>query len=166
MKTKKSQQIEDVKQIIKDVICEENERSNKEGWDVPLCTAPSYLAEKLAERLCASECCKPSEEGAECPACHGTGRIGTTDWLTKNMSKKQLAEEKAKAIAEHEQYIKNVAVIEVLTKIEISTKAVISFVEDDTFASEEIRKAKLEAYKDTLNHVNKLKRQFAKETKR
>lgn len=48
-----------------------------------------------------------SEEGAECPTCHGTGRIGTTDWLTKNISKKQLAEEKAKAIAEHEQYIKS-----------------------------------------------------------
>jgi hypothetical protein len=47
-----------------------------------------------------------SEEGTECPTCHGTGRIGTTDWLTKNISKKQLAEEKAKAIAEHEQYIK------------------------------------------------------------
>jgi hypothetical protein len=47
-----------------------------------------------------------SEEGAECPTCHGTGRIGTTDWLTKNISKKQLAEEKAKAIAEHEQHIK------------------------------------------------------------
>lgn len=47
-----------------------------------------------------------SEEGAECPTCHGTGRIGTTDWLTKNISKKQLAEEKAQAIAEHEQHIK------------------------------------------------------------
>lgn len=47
-----------------------------------------------------------SEEGAECPTCHGTGRIGTTDWLTKGLSKKQLAEEKAKAIAEHEQHIK------------------------------------------------------------
>lgn len=48
-----------------------------------------------------------SKEGAECPTCHGTGRIGTTDWLTKNISKKQLAEEKAKAIAEHEQHIKS-----------------------------------------------------------
>jgi len=47
-----------------------------------------------------------SEEGAECPTCHGTGRIGTTDWLTKNISKKQLAEEKARVIAEHEQHIK------------------------------------------------------------
>ena len=41
-----------------------------------------------------------SEEGAECPTCYGTGRIGTTDWLTKNISKTQLAEEKAKAEAE------------------------------------------------------------------
>lgn len=47
-----------------------------------------------------------SEEGAECPTCHGTGRIGTTDWLTKNISKKQLAEKKEQAIAEHEQHIK------------------------------------------------------------
>ena len=47
-----------------------------------------------------------SEEGAECPTCHGTGRIGTTDWLTKNISKEQLAKEKAEAIAEHEQHIK------------------------------------------------------------
>lgn len=50
------------------------------------------------------------EDGAECPICHGTGRIGTTDWLTKGISKKQLAEEKARAIAEHEQHIKTEAV--------------------------------------------------------
>ena len=43
---------------------------------------------------------------AECPTCHGTGSIGTTDWLTKDISKKQLAKEKAEAIAEHERYLK------------------------------------------------------------
>lgn len=59
-----------------------------------------------------------SEEGAECPTCHGTGRIGTTDWLTKNISKKQLAEEKAKATAEHEQYIKTEYAREIFEEIE------------------------------------------------
>jgi RecJ-like exonuclease len=58
-----------------------------------------------------------SEEGAECPTCHGTGRIGTTDWLTKNISKKQLAEEKAKAIAEHEQHIKSEVAREIFEEI-------------------------------------------------
>lgn len=43
---------------------------------------------------------KVSQEGAECPTCHGTGRIGTTDWLTKGISKEQLAKEKAEAITE------------------------------------------------------------------
>lgn len=59
-----------------------------------------------------------SEEGAECPTCYGTGRIGTTNWLTKNISKKQLAEEKAKAIAEHEQYIKTEYAREIFEEIE------------------------------------------------
>lgn len=59
-----------------------------------------------------------SEEGAECPTCYGTGRIGTTDWLTKNISKKQLAEEKAKAIAEHEQYIKTEYAREIFEEID------------------------------------------------
>lgn len=57
-------------------------------------------------KVSAADVVPKSEEGAECPTCHGTGRIGTTDWLTKNMTEKQIAEEKAKAIAEHEQYIK------------------------------------------------------------
>jgi hypothetical protein len=59
-----------------------------------------------------------SEEGAECPICHGTGRIGTTNWLTKNMTKKQIAEEKAQAIAEHEQYIKTEVAREIFEEIE------------------------------------------------
>lgn len=58
-----------------------------------------------------------AEEGAECPTCHGTGRIGTTDWLTKHLSKKQLAEEKAKAIAEHEGHIKAEAAREIFEEI-------------------------------------------------
>ena len=65
-----------------------------------------------------------SEEGAECPTCHGTGRIGTTDWLTKNISKKQLAEEKAKAIAEHEQHIKTDVAREIFEEIEYILKIV------------------------------------------
>ena len=59
-----------------------------------------------------------SEEGAECPTCHGTGRIGTTDWLTKNISKEQLAKEKAEAIAEHEQHIKQDYAREIFEEIE------------------------------------------------
>ena len=59
-----------------------------------------------------------SEEGAECPTCHGTGRTGTTDWLTKGLSKKQLAEEKAKAIVEHEQHIKTEVAREIFEEIE------------------------------------------------
>ena len=58
-----------------------------------------------------------SEEGAECPTCHGTGRIGTTDWLTKGLSKKQIAEEKAKAVAEHEQHIKSEVAREIFAEI-------------------------------------------------
>ena len=61
---------------------------------------------KIIKNTPAADVVPKSEEGAECPTCHGTGRIGTTDWLTKGLSKKQLAEEKAKAIAEHEQHIK------------------------------------------------------------
>lgn len=59
-----------------------------------------------------------SEDGAECPTCHGTGRIGTTDWLTKNISKKQLAKEKAEAIAEHELYIKQDYAREIFAELE------------------------------------------------
>ena len=59
-----------------------------------------------------------SDEGAECPTCHGTGRIGTTDWLTKGLSKKQLAEEKAKAVAEHEKHIKIEVAREIFEEIE------------------------------------------------
>ena len=43
---------------------------------------------------------KTSEDGAECPSCHGTGKIGTTNWLTKHLSKEQIAKEKAEAVAE------------------------------------------------------------------
>lgn len=59
-----------------------------------------------------------SEEGAECPTCHGTGRIGTTDWLTKNITKEQLAKEKAEAIAEHEQHIKQDYAREIFAEID------------------------------------------------
>ena len=59
-----------------------------------------------------------SEEGAECPTCYGTGRIGTTNWLTKNISKEQLAKEKAEAIAEHELYIKQEYAREIFEEIE------------------------------------------------
>jgi ribosomal protein L37E len=66
----------------------------------------SYCADAIAELLYNAGYRKASQEGAECPTCHGTGRIGTTDWLTKNISKEQLAKEKAEAIAEHEAQLK------------------------------------------------------------
>ena len=64
------------------------------------------VAIKEIGKLPTADVAPKSEEGAECPTCYGTGRIGTTNWLTKNMTKKQIAEEKAQAIAEHEQHIK------------------------------------------------------------
>lgn len=55
---------------------------------------------KAIDSIPTADVAPKSEEGAECPTCYGTGRIGTTNWLTKNMTKKQLAEEKAKAITD------------------------------------------------------------------
>lgn len=74
-----------------------------------------------------------SEEGAECPICYGTGRIGTTDWLTKGISKKKLAEEKAKAIAEHEQRIKSEVAREIIKDLDS--------IKEDFIATDELPKA-------------------------
>ena len=71
-----------------------------------LCEWETIGVKALIDRQPTADVVPKSEEGAECPTCYGTGRIGTTNWLTKNMTKKQIAEEKAKAIAEHEQHIK------------------------------------------------------------
>ena len=81
--------------------------------------------------LDAADVVPKSEEGAECPTCHGTGRIGTTDWLTKNISKKQLAEEKAQAIAEHEQYIKAEYAREIFGEIEQQLRGLFDFFRQD-----------------------------------
>lgn len=43
---------EEIKKIIKDAICTENDRGFAEGWTEPLCSSPEYLAEVLAKRLC------------------------------------------------------------------------------------------------------------------
>ena len=75
-------------------------------------------AQNNIRRISAADVVPKSDEGAECPTCHGTGRIGTTDWLTKNISKKQLAEEKAQAIAEHEQHIKTEVAREIFEEID------------------------------------------------
>lgn len=48
----------------------------------------------------------------ECPICHGTGRIGTTHWLTKKMSAKQIAKKKAEAVAEFDRTLKAEAIKE------------------------------------------------------
>lgn len=53
----------------------------------------------------------------ECPVCHGTGKIGTTDWLTKDMTAKQLAKEKEEAIAEFNAKIRAEAVKDFAEKI-------------------------------------------------
>ena len=72
----------------------------------------------FAETLSTADVVPKSEEGAECPICHGTGRIGTTDWLIKNISEKQLAEKKAQAIAEHESHVKTEIAREIFEEIE------------------------------------------------
>ncbi len=57
------------------------------------------------------------EVGVECPVCHGTGGIGTSNWLTKHLTEKQLAEEKAKAIKEATEEIERKAKQEVAREI-------------------------------------------------
>ena len=88
-------------------------------------------AKKTAESLCNAGYRKQSEEGAECPTCYGTGRIGTTNWLTKNMTQKQIAEEKAKAIAEHELHIKQDYAREIFGKIEQQLRGLFDFFRQD-----------------------------------
>lgn len=46
-----------------------------------------------------------SNEGAECLVCHGTGRIGTTNWLMEGMTKEEFARKKADAVVEAEREI-------------------------------------------------------------
>ena len=59
-----------------------------------------------------------SEGGAECPVCHGTGEIGTSDWLTKHVSKEQLAKKKAEAVAEYDRQLKAEVTREIFEEIE------------------------------------------------
>ena len=83
-----------------------------------LCEWETIGVKALIDRQPTADVVPKSEEGAECPTCHGTGRIGTTNWLTKNMTKKQIAEEKAKAIAEHEKHIKDEVAKEIFMDID------------------------------------------------
>lgn len=39
---------------------------------------------------------------AVCPICHGTGCIGTTDWLTRGIDKEKLSKKREEALAEYE----------------------------------------------------------------
>ena len=57
------------------------------------------------------------EVGIECPCCHGTGGIGTSDWLTKRFTKKQMAEMKEQAIREADEELERKAKQEVAREI-------------------------------------------------
>ena len=107
----------DIEPLIKHYIALENIDWNQKvappSWSYAYKSFIDYILE-----LPTADVVPKSEEGAECPTCHGTGRIGTTDWLTKGLSKKQLAEKKAKAIAEHEQHIKQDVAREIFEDLE------------------------------------------------
>ncbi len=66
---------------------------------------------------------KLSDEGAECPTCHGVGKIGTTNWLTKDLSKKQIAKEKAESVAEFHRELKAEAIKEFAERLETALLA-------------------------------------------
>ena len=100
-------------------------------------------------RLPTADVVPKSEEGAECPTCHGTGRIGTTDWLTKNISKEQLAKEKAEAIAEHELHIKQDYAREIFEEIE---KQSIYHFAMRTYSISELKFAKLKEKYTEVEH--------------
>ena len=105
---------------------------------------------------------------AECPTCHGTGRIGTTDWLTKNISKEQLAKEKAEAIAEHELHIKQDYAREIFEEIEKSVTSKIPpyirpIFKDDLDFEDGFRNGKIDALYDVLVIIAELKKKYTKE---
>lgn len=104
-----------------------------------------------------------SEEGAECPICHGTGRIGTTDWLTKNIYKKQLAEEKAKAIAEHERHIKTEVAREIFEEIEKTIRAALVLVGFSYKHNVKEMECKKECYEDFLGYIAELKKKYTED---
>lgn len=74
-----------------------------------------------------------NKEGAECPTCHGTGRIGTTDWLVKGMTKQQIAKEKAEARQEYLQELR------VATTEDVIKKAKTLFCPGETYTCDEVR---------------------------
>jgi Zn-finger nucleic acid-binding protein len=57
-------------------------------------------------------------EVAVCPTCHGTGCIGTTDWLTRGVDKEKIAKEREEALAEYEAQKKRDAAREIFEEIE------------------------------------------------
>lgn len=69
---------------------------------------------------------KTSEDGAECPTCHGIGKIGTTDWLTKHLSKEQIAKEKAEAVAEFHRELRADTVRKMQERLKTHAHAIIS----------------------------------------
>ena len=73
---------------------------------------------KIAESLYKDGYRKASQEGAECPTCHGTGCIGTTDWLTRGIDKEKLAKEREETLAEYEAQKKRDMAREIFEEIE------------------------------------------------
>ena len=43
---------------------------------------------------------KSLERNGQCPICRGTGKIPTTDWLTKGMTEEEIAREKEESLAD------------------------------------------------------------------
>lgn len=105
-------QIEEIYEILVSD-CNEDCKQCKHSREYDMC-----IPRSKAEALYNAGYRKQPQDGAECPICHGTSRIGTTDWLTKDISKKQLAQEKAKACAEYDQQVKSKAIKDVFDEIE------------------------------------------------
>ena len=58
------------------------------------------------------QACKEQEsiQERECPTCYGTGKLHTSDWLVKGITKEQLAKEKEEAMREAIDFFKKEAI--------------------------------------------------------
>ena len=89
-----------------------------------------------------------NKEGAECPSCHGTGRIGTANWLIKGMTKRQIAKEKAEA---RDEYVRE---LQIATAEDVIKKAKVLFCPGEIYTCEEIR-AVLDFLESEIKKKNK-----------